>query len=203
MQRPTIVAVLGVDGSGKTTQTQLLAASLRRDGIAAAAYKNPGGRPWLNSVAHRFGKVDGPDLVGERAVVVLETVIRWLAIARALIFAAVTGKVAVMDRYSFCQYAIMRARGDRGERVVRRLFGVLPEPTVVCLLKAPPVVAQRRVELRGKDREDAGYLAALEQAYRSLPEFPRFVEVDASGQIDDVHRALRTAVDSALAGRQH
>lgn len=201
MQRPAIVAVLGVDGSGKSTQTKLLAEGLRRDGTRAAFYRNPGGRPALNAVAHRFGRADGPDLIGERAVVTMETVIRWAAIARALLLAGLTRRVAVMDRYGYCQYAIMRARGDRGEHLVRGLFGVFPSPDVVVLLQTPPQVAADRVELRGKDHEDTAYLAALERAYLELPESSRFVVVDATGPIVSVQRQLRTVVDAALAAR--
>lgn len=198
MRRPPIIAVLGVDGSGKTTQTQLLAEGLRRDGIAAVSYRNPGGRPALNKFAQRLGKVDGPDLIGERGVVTMETVIRWAAMARALVLAALTRRVAIMDRYSYCQYAIMRARGDRGERVVRFFFGIFPTPDVVCLLETSPQVAQRRVELRGKDHEDTAYLARLERAYHHLPEAPLFRIVDASGTIEDVQRTLRGIVADVL-----
>ncbi len=196
--RPTIVAVVGIDGTGKSTQTGLLADSLRRDGIPASSFENPGGRPWLNALAVRLGRRDGQDLVGRRAVVVLETAIRVAAITRALVIARLTGQVAVMDRYSVCQFAMMRARGDRGERVVRRIFGVFPDPDVTVLLEAPALVAQRRVDLRGKDHEDIDYLRALDAAYRSLPEAGSFVELDAGGTIDDVQRALRGAVNVQL-----
>lgn len=200
MRRPPIVAVLGVDGSGKSTQTRLLAEALRRDGIGAAAYTNPGGRPALNKVAGWLGKPDGRALIGRRAVVVMETTIRFVAITRALLLAGLTGRVAIMDRYTYCQYAIMRARGDRGERVVRRVFGVFPAPAVICILEAPAGVAQRRVELRGHDHEDPAYLARLDAAYRSLPEFGRFTEIDAARTIEDVQRALHGVVVAQLEG---
>ena len=193
--------MLGVDGSGKSTQTQLLAKRLRQDGIRAAFYRNPGGRPALNAVASALGRADGPALIGERAVVAMETVIRWAAIARALVLSLVTRRVAVMDRYSFCQYAIMRARGDRGERVIRVLFGMFPTPDVVVLLETVPAIAQQRVDLRGKDHEDLAYLNALELAYRALPEFPSFVLVDGNGTVEEVQRRLRAVVDDALARR--
>lgn len=201
MRRPPIVAVLGVDGSGKSTQTRLLAEALRRDGIGAAAYTNPGGRPALNKIAQRLGKPDGRALIGRRAVVVMETTIRFVAITRALILAGLTGRVAIMDRYTYCQYAIMRARGDRGERVARRILGVFPKPDITVLLEAPAGVAQRRVELRGHDHEDPAYLARLDAAYRSLPEFAGFDEVDAAGTIDDVQRSLQGVVVAALTPR--
>ncbi len=196
--RPTIVAVIGIDGTGKSTQTGLLAEGLRRDGIPASSFENPGGRPALNALALRLGRRDGQDLVGRRAVVVIETAIRFAAIARALLIARATGQVAVMDRYSPCQYAMMRARGDRGERVVRRIFGAFPAPDVTVLLEAPAAVAQRRVDLRGKDHEELDYLRALDAAYRSLPEAATFEELDAGGAINDVQAALRALVGTKL-----
>lgn len=198
MRRPPIVAVLGVDGSGKSTQTRLLAEALHRDGLGAAAYTNPGGRPALNKFAQWLGKPDGRALIGRRAVVVMETAIRFVAIARALVLAGLTGRVAIMDRYTYCQFAIMRARGDRGERVARRILGVFPTPDVTVILEAPAGIAQRRVELRGHDHEDPVYLARLDAAYRSLPEFPRFTRVDAAGTIADVQRSLHGVVAAAL-----
>lgn len=200
-RRPPIVAVLGVDGSGKSTQTRLLAEALRRDGIGAAAYTNPGGRPALNKFAQWLGKPDGRALIGARAVVALETAIRFVAIARALLLAGLTGRVAIMDRYTYCQYAIMRARGDHGERIARRILGVFPTPDVTVVLEAPAGVATRRVELRGHDHEDPVYLTRLDAAYRSLPEFGAFAEVDAAGTIEDVQRSLHGVVVAALAPR--
>jgi dTMP kinase len=101
-----------------------------------------------------------------------------------------------MDRYTYCQYALLRARGDRGEHCMRRLYGCIPRPNLVYLLSVPALTAHRRVELRGRDREDPAYLAAFEAAYRSLPEFASFRMIDASGDPAAVQQALQTAVIS-------
>jgi dTMP kinase len=103
-----------------------------------------------------------------------------------------------MDRYSYCQYAIMRARGDRGERLARALYSVFPRPDAVCFLAATPARAHDRVTLRGTDSEDLSYLTATDAAYRSLPEAASFAVIDADGSPEEVRAALRDVVGARL-----
>lgn len=203
LKRPPIIAVIGVDGAGKSTQAKLLAAQLRSSGRRARYFENPGGRPFVNTLAQRLGRADGRALLGPDLVVVIETTIRCVAIARALLWAWLTGGIPVMDRYSYCQYAMIRARGDRGERFARIVLGWCPPPDLTCVLMLPAATAQVRVEQRGKDHEELAHLIRFAEAYRSLPEWPAFHVVDASGTIDDVQRSLIAAVASPLARAGH
>src|SRR5688572_4962871 len=122
-----IVAIIGIDGAGKTTQAQLLAAWLAGQGSAAAWRPNPGGRRWIGRLARRLGRPDAEALLGVRGLLVAETVLRWLGLVRALLACRVRRQIAVMDRYSWCQYASIRAHTGRtvpgrGERAARWLF---------------------------------------------------------------------------------
>ncbi|SQE00456.1 Thymidylate kinase [Parafrankia sp. Ea1.12] len=199
MRRQPIIALLGVDGSGKTTQARQLAAWLNGQGVPARYFENAGGRPIWDALARRLGRADGRVLFGCRAYVVVEASMRWVAVSRALALSWLTGDVAVMDRYAYCQYAIMRARGDRGERRVRAAFRRFPAPDLVCYLSVPAGLAQRRVEQRGRDREELDYLVAFDEAYRSLPEASSFVVVPAEGSCEEVQTALRATVLPVLA----
>lgn len=196
MPRPPVVALVGIDGAGKTTQARLLARALTDDGMPASYFENGGGRPVLDRLARAVGRRDGPDLLGP-AYVVLEAGIRWTALARALLLSRLTGRTAVMDRSAACQYALMRTRGDTGERWARAAFGLLPAPDLVVLLTVPAQSAQERVERRGRDREEVAYLAAFDRAYRSLPEAPGFRVVDGSGTTQQVQAELRRLVTAA------
>lgn len=193
---PPVVALVGIDGAGKTTQARLLARALAEDGVPASYFENGGGRPVLDRLARAAGRRDGPDLLGP-AYVVLEAAIRWAAVARALLLSRLTGRVAVLDRSPSCQYALMRTRGDAGERWARAAFGLLPAPDLVVLLTVPAPLAQERVERRGRDREDVAYLAAFDRAYRSLPEAASFRVVDGSGTTEQVQVELRRLVIAA------
>jgi dTMP kinase len=198
-----IVAVVGIDGAGKTTQAHDLAVWLTAQGRPADYWQNAGGRRWFGRLARRFGRRDAQGLLGVHGMLLVESALRFLAIARALLRSRLRGRIAVMDRYACCQYASIRAHHGRRERFARHLFGLFPAPDVTFFLAVPPGCAYARVETRGTDHESLAYLAAADAAYRSLPEAAEFVVVDATGNLESVQRALRSRVPAALtrAGR--
>ena len=186
------VALIGIDGSGKTTQAHRLAEALTAAGRPATYHRNAGGRRWLGRLAHRLGRPDAQRLVGRNGTLAVESVLRWLAIALALLSCLVTGRTAVMDRYSACQYASIRAHGgQRWERLARAGYRIFPAPQVTFLLAVDPAEAYRRIERRGTDHESMRWLTAAATAYRTLPEYPTFVVVDAGGSPDEVSRRIR------------
>jgi dTMP kinase len=198
MAHPVIVALVGIDGAGKTTQAKMLAEWLTTCGVASGYFANPGGRRFLGRLAQRFGRADAVDLLGRRGFLAVEALLRWLNICRAVVSSRLSRRVAVMDRYSFCQYAMMRVRAHRGERLARALYSVFPRPDLVCFLAVTPAEAHRRVERRGTDSESLSYLTASDAALRSLPEFASFTVVDADEPPHRVQAALRKAVGARL-----
>ncbi|GAA3784971.1 dTMP kinase [Micromonospora maritima] len=189
-----MIALVGVDGSGKTTQAKALVARLRGRGVPARYFENAGGRPLWNRLARALGRKDGVALFGRTAYPALEATVRALAMVRTVAVARLTGRVAVLDRWTWCQDVIMTARGDRGRRAVWAAYAVLPRPTVVCFLATAPEVAQRRVTARGIDTEELAHLRALDAAYRALPDFDTFVVLDGDRSPDEVAAALDAAV---------
>ncbi|MGN9812716.1 dTMP kinase [Micromonospora sp. BQ11] len=195
------VALIGIDGSGKTTQAHRLAEALTLAGHPATYHRNAGGRRWLGRVAHRLGRPDAQRLVGRNGMLAVESVLRWLAIAGALLSRLLTGRIAIMDRYSVCQYASIRSHGGgrRWERLARLAYRVFPPPQVTFLLAVDPAEAYQRIEQRGTDHESMGYLTAAATAYRTLPEYPTFVLVDADRPPDEVARQIQDHLAAWLA----
>jgi dTMP kinase len=191
-RRQRAIALVGIDGSGKTTQAHRIADLLAAAGIPAAYRQNAGGRHWFGRLAHRIGVRDGERLLGDSGMMVVELGLRWLAIARARTLTFLHRDVSVMDRYAVCQYASIRAHHGGGgwERTARALYRVFPAPDVTFYLAVDPEVAYERIRLRGIDQETLEYLQEADAAYRSLPEFPSFVVVDANGSPDTVTATL-------------
>jgi dTMP kinase len=190
------VALVGIDGSGKTTQAHLLAAALAAAGWPASYRRNAGGRHWFGRVATAVGRRDAEDLLGRRPMLVVESLLRWLAILRTLLRRAVAGEIAVMDRYAVCQYASLRVRGasPAAERRARLAYRLFPRPDVTVLLEVDPGVAYERIEARGYDHEELSYLRTAAAAYRDLPEYREFVVVDANGGPAEVAARIRTVL---------
>lgn len=189
-----MIALVGVDGSGKSTQARALARRLTAGGTPASYFENAGGRPLWNRLARALGRPDGVALFGRTLYPALEATVRALAMGRTLLWSRVSGRAAVLDRWTWCQYVIMAARGDRGGRLIRAAYAVFPRPSVVCFLATSPAEAQRRVLARGIDTEELSHLRALDAAYRALPEFGTFVVVDGDGDPDEVAAALDRVV---------
>lgn len=199
------IALVGPDGSGKTTQARRLAAELAALGLPAAYCRNAGGRRWFGRLAARLGRADADDLLGRRRMLVVESVLRWLAILRTLVRRALTGELTVMDRYAVCQYASLRARAaaPAAERRARLAYRLFPPPDVTVLLTVDPHTAQHRIDTRGYDHETLDYLTASAAAYRSLPEFGGFVVVNGDGDPDEVAAAIRSALPPVVPEPPH
>lgn len=198
--RLRIVALIGIDGSGKTTQAHRLADALTAAGVPATYWQNAGGRRWFGRLARKLGRRDAQRLLGRDGMLFAESALRWLAIARALLRSRLRSRVAVMDRYAVCQYASIRAHGGgrRWEGLARLLYRVFPKPDVTFLLAVEPGEAYQRIEVRGTDHESIDYLAAGAAAYRSLPESPGFLVIDANRGPDEVTRAIWAALRERL-----
>ncbi|BEL09552.1 dTMP kinase [Actinoplanes sichuanensis] len=189
---PRTIALVGIDGSGKTTQARVVAAELAAAGHPARYRQNAGGRHWFGRIAKTAGRSDAEDLFGRRGTLVVESALRWLAIARTLLRRAVRREIAVMDRYAVCQYASLRAHGARpaAERFARLAYRLFPRPDVTFFLAVDPEVARDRIERRGYDSETMDYLRTADLAYRSLREYPTFVVIDANGTPEQVTKAI-------------
>jgi dTMP kinase len=180
VRRLRTVALVGIDGSGKTTQARQLATALAEWGLPATYRRNAGGRRWFGRLAAALAAATGSTCSAARTMLLVESVLRWLAILRTLLRRSVTGEIAIMDRYAVCQFASIRAhaktprpeRLNRAERRARLAYRVFPQPDVTFLLAVDPAVAYDRIEQRGYDHEEMAYLRAATAAYQALPSTP-------------------------------
>lgn len=186
----TVIALVGIDGSGKTTQAVRLTEALRAHGVRVRYGPNPGGRRWLSRAARRLAGTEPVALLGRRGLLAVESVLRWLAIARSLLSANLTRRVSVMDRYSICQRVSVRVHG--GGRLlngaVRMTYRMFPRPDLLILLDIDPELAYERIERRGTDHEELSFLRAAALAYRDLA--GDAVVIDGGMSEDEVAQAV-------------
>jgi len=185
----------GVDGSGKTTQTRLLAEQLRAEGREVVETREPGGTPLGERIRELL-------LQSERVAPWAETTL--FAAARAQLVADVIrpalarGADVVCDRYIDSSLAYQGlARGLGVDRVLELNLlvtgGLLPDRTF--LIDIPVEEAARRTGSRPDriEREGQGFAAQVDQAYRELAQVfaQRITLVDGMQPPEEMAKLIR------------
>lgn len=167
-----------------------LTEELRAAGVAVRYGPNPGGRRWLARATKKLGGQDPAKLLGRRGLLVVESVLRWLAIARSLLAARLGGRIAVMDRYTVCQQVSVRVHGGGRflQRAVKLAYSAFPAPEILILLDITPEAAFERIERRGTDHEELSFLRAAAEAYRDMG--VDAVRIDGGMPEDEVAQAI-------------
>ena len=189
----------GLDGSGKSTQAELLRTRLEADGLEVVATREPGGtelgeklRDLVLHGAHMSAWAEALIYAAARAQHVEEV------IAPAL----ERGASVICDRYVDSSVAYQGVGRELGlERVLdlnlAAVGGLLPERTFLLELGADAVAARLSGEHDRLERESAEFFARAAAGYRELAaRFPeRIVVLDATrpaGELaEEVYGALR------------
>ncbi|HLX31719.1 MAG TPA: dTMP kinase [Gaiellaceae bacterium] len=188
----------GADGSGKSTQAELLREALSAEGRDVVLTREPGGTELGERI--RALLLDGPEM-GAWAEAALFAASRAQHVEEVIRPALRRGADVVCDRYvdsSLAYQGIARGLGveDVLELNLRATDGLLPDVTFLLLVD-PEVAAARWTDADRLEREGDALQAKVDSAYRELAErFPeRIVTIDGAGSPDEiakeVHERLR------------
>ncbi|HET6641802.1 MAG TPA: dTMP kinase [Gaiellaceae bacterium] len=188
----------GIDGSGKTTQAELLAKWLEEQGRSVVATREPGGTPLGERVRELLLDWDAMAPWSEAALFVAA---RSELVERVIAPALAAGSEVVSDRYLDSSLAYQGvARGLGVEEVLAlnmdAIRGILPDVTFLLLVD---VEAARKRSAAARDRierEGDTFLRAVDDAYRQLAErFPeRIVAIDGDRHVHDIAGEVREHV---------
>jgi dTMP kinase len=188
----------GIDGSGKSTQAELLAGWLREQGRTVLSTREPGGTPVGEAVRRLL--LDGDEL-SPWAEAALFAAARAEHVERAIRPALGRGEDVVCDRYLDSSVAYQGiARGLGEERVLDLSLwatqGLLPDRTFLVL--TDPDEARRRSDGEPDriEREAAEFMRRADAGYRSLAAAhpDRIVALDGSRAPDEIAEEVREHV---------
>jgi len=188
----------GLDGSGKSTQAELLRARLEADGEHVVATREPGGTKLGEQI--RDLVLHG-DHVTAWAEALLYAASRAHHVEEVIRPALDSGAWVVCDRYVDSSVAYQGVARDLGlERVLdlnlTAVGGLLPDRTFLLLLD--PAGASGRVggERDRLEREDDGFYVRADAGYRELAgRFPeRIVTLDATRPPEELAKEVYGAL---------
>ncbi|MBI5153950.1 dTMP kinase [Candidatus Poribacteria bacterium] len=195
-----LVALEGIDGSGKSTQGRLLRDWLLGQGIAASLFREPTDGP-IGMEIRRLAK-EGRLPARREFELFLED--RADDLARNIGPALARGEVVLMDRYYISSMAYQGALGLDIEEIRAANECIVPRPDLVILFDLPLEEALGRIGLRcssGPDHfERREYLAQVEANFANLTGF-EIRRINANQDIEAIQTDLRMLITEALQAR--
>ena len=192
-----LITIEGIDGTGKTTQVQLLREWLEKHGIPAVALKEP--------TQGRYGQE-----IGRRAAagnMDTDTELRLFMedrkedVEKNIRPALEAGRVVVMDRYYLSNMAYQGARGLDPERIRVENEKFSPVPDLIIVLDLDPHKSMARVNTRKHvvgHFENEAYLEKVREIFLAIGRQPNAVVIDTGAQLSEVHKRIVDAVRERL-----
>jgi dTMP kinase len=204
----------GPEGSGKTTQIELLAEHLRTLGHDVVMTREPGGTPIGDQIRAIVHAVENTAMVAETEIL-LYSASRAQLVQQVVRPALAADKVVLSDRYADSTMAYQgygRGLELAALRQITRFATGGLEPDLTMYLDCPveeglrrkqKAMAQSAGEWNRLDRETVAFHRRVRQGYLTLAtaEPERWLVLDAGQPVESLHEEIRSAVRNALAGK--
>ncbi|VVB90358.1 putative thymidylate kinase [uncultured archaeon] len=189
LKRGVLIAMEGIDGAGKTTQTKKLQEILIREGFDVVCFKEPTSGKWGMKI--RDIALNG------RSNVTAEQELNYFILDREedvrenIEPALKSNKIVIMDRYYYSNIAYQGALGIDPKEIQRinenRCF---PKPDVVIILDVAPNIGISRIKRFRKEKlnnfEQEKYLSRVRELFQGMEHEENVQIIDGSRLLHEV-----------------
>lgn len=202
-----LITFEGVEGSGKTTQAQLLASALSRSGRQVRMTREPDGTPL--GVAVRALFEHGPSPIAETFLFMAA---RHQHLTEVIRPALARGEIVISDRYTDATLAYQGHGRGIDMQLIRDLSRLATDglsPDLTVLLDLDAAAGMRRIRGRGMldafERMDLGFHERVRKGYLEIAreDKDRVLVVSADQGEAEVADAILAGVRERLRGRLH
>ena len=197
MQKGCFIAFEGIDGTGKTTQLQLLAGYLRDRGYRVVTTREPTDSSYGRRIRELYVDRGSCTLEEELDLFIQD---RRHHVQTLINPQLAAGNIVLTDRYYFSTAAYQGAAGmDEQEIFIRNSFA--PEPDLVMLLTMDPEVSIERIRQgRGEELNDFEQLDQLRKVASRFAtfHFSCIRHIDAAKDQDQVQERIQHIVSAYL-----
>lgn len=200
----------GIDGSGKSTQIDMLISALEAEGYSVVKLREPGGAKISERIRELLLDPAFKGVMSDKAELLLYNAARAQVIKEIIQPALDAGKIVIADRFAWSTYAYQGYARGLGADLVQSLTeitcgGCFPELTVVLDLTVE--ASRARTVKRGEapdrlESEKAEFFERVRQGYLAAArEFPDCVAaIDANRTPEEVFSELYRLVLAKLKG---
>ncbi len=189
------ITLEGIDGAGKSSHVEPLAAALRARGERVVCTREPGG----TALAEKLRELVLHESMGGVTETLLVFAARRDHVERVVAPALERGDTVLCDRFTDATFAYQGyGRGQSLEALAALeawVHGGLRPDLTLWFDLAPELAAKRRAQARAADRfeaEDVAFFSRVREGYlaRKAAEPDRFVRIDAAQDRADVARQI-------------
>ncbi len=195
----------GIDGSGKSTQIDMLISALESEGYSVVKLREPGGAKISERIREILLDPSFKGVMADKTELLLYNAARAQVIAEIIQPALDAGKVVIADRFAWSTFAYQGYARGLGADMVQRLTeltcdGCFPELTVV--LDIDVMRGRARTAKRGEapdrlESEKAEFFERVRQGYlaaaRDYPDCVSAIDADRSPEavFADLYRLVK------------
>ncbi len=202
------ITLEGPEGSGKSSQIEMLADYLRRQGFTVLVTREPGGTPIGDQIRHCVHDVGNVNMTPQTEML-LYSASRAQLVAEVIRPALAAGQIVLCDRFYDSTIAYQGyGRGlnlDDLYTITRFATGGLkPDLTLLLDIAVEEGLSRRAdngLEMNRLDLETVSFHRRVRQGYQQMAaqESARWVVVDAGRPLAEVQAELRQVVEKYLA----
>ena len=198
----------GPDGSGKTTQAQMLAEYLQRRGMAVLHTREPGGTAISEQIRDVILSTRNQSIQHETEALLFSAA-RAQIVSELIRPALAAGKIVVCDRYADSTMAYQGYGLGLDLEALRAITrfatgGLVPDMTFYIDVPAEIGLTRRqRGETNRLDQKDLAYHARVREGFLKMAkeEPQRWIVVDGTQPVDQVQQEIRKKLEEKLEGR--
>jgi len=217
-QRGRFITFEGLDGCGKSTQLEKLAAALRAQHLPVVVTREPGGTPTGEKIRHLLLDT-GTSALAPLAELALMFASRAQHIKEVIQPGLSEGRIVLCDRFTDSSEAYQGGGRKLGSDPVLALHHALCgdlQPDLTILMDSDPVMSVERARRRNKannpghkrdehdenrfEQESRAFFGRVRNTYLAIAEREpqRVVVVDARGTPDETHARIKEVVGRKL-----
>ena len=193
MQKGILIVFEGIDGSGKSTQAEILLERLQEEDFDAVYFREPSKGKWGRKIKK---KALHSDSLSPEEELDLFQKDRRENVEKNLKPALKKKRIVILDRYYYSTIAYQGAKGIDEKLISRMNEEFIVEPDLVFIFDIDPQKGLERIENRKKkdklfERED--YLVKVREIFRSF-KGEKFVHIDALKSKEEIRKEIEEIV---------
>ncbi len=196
-----LITVVGFDGSGKTTQLDLLERTLQQEGHTVHNWKQP--TDWYRGLGGvKVFHNEGGSATQAKVLSLLAAADRQKHVEEEILPALRQGHVVLVDRYVYATFGVFVHRGVDLDFLININAGI-PKPDLAFYLRLTPQQLASRLKARDGDNlqfeeRDLSRVASIISTYEKMPQ--ELISIDGSRSVNDVAAEVNSHINKSCSG---